>query len=139
MGLHFTIVPMFLAIALVLVEICVTKDLEGCKTKLFECLLYLPFFQWIQTYDFYKEISLAAQEKKSVEEFAHKMNLWIDKFKEFKDGLDWLDGNKTGLNISQPKSVTNLHQRRSLSLDRRSLRRNFQRHRKVRTQSLLQA
>ena len=83
------IVPTFLAMALVMVEIYVTKDFTGCKTKLFECLLYLPLFQWIQTYNFYKEILSAAQEKEKVEEFAQKINCWIDNFKEFQVDDEW--------------------------------------------------
>ena len=83
------IVPMFWAMGLVLVEICSTKDFRNIRTKLFGCFIYLPLFQWLEQYHFYKEILTAAQNKEQVEEFAHRMNSWIDTFEEFLIDEEW--------------------------------------------------
>ena len=83
------VVPMFLAMGLVFVEVFITRNFKSIGEKLFHCLNYLPFFQWIEKYQFYKDILQAAQEKEKVDEFAYRMNFWIDTFEEFLIDDEW--------------------------------------------------
>ena len=75
------IVPTILAIVAFLIQLYSKETSDGYKRNIvgfLKCLLHLPVLQFIQIFVSFRRLSKVAKAKEEVDNFAERMNAWID-------------------------------------------------------------
>ena len=91
------IVPAIFAIVAFLIHLYYKETSDGCKRNMvgfLKCLLHLPVLQFIQIFVSFRRLSKVAKTKEEVDNFAERMNAWIDEnWSTFREDEEWPWGN----------------------------------------------
>ena len=91
------IVPTILAIVAFLIQLYSKETSDGYKRNIvgfLKCLLHLPVLQFIQIFFSFRRLSKVAKTKEEVDNFAERMNAWIDEnWSTFREDEEWPWGN----------------------------------------------
>jgi hypothetical protein len=86
------IVPTILAIVTVIIEVNTKKESDGNQKNIvcfLKCLLHLPILKSFQTFIFARSLWKVVKEKEKVEDFASRINKWIEDSGSFLLDDEW--------------------------------------------------